>query len=266
MTADSAPTRPADLEALLGQLASRPSPAVLWYGSDGGRVELSGRVGENWIAKTANLLVDDLGLMPGDRVLLDPTPHWRTLVVAIAAWRLGAAVVLPDADTGEASDGEAVQVAVVQDRTGAEPAPAGPVAAGPGGAGEDRLVLAYPGLAMRLPAGALRDGDLDYCAEIRAHGDHWSGASRPAPREPALVGAGTDPVSFERLLQEATQRAAGLSPGAVVHVGAARWDATALTGVLAVWLAQGAVLLSDLASGPTLQRALAEERVGLSWS
>lgn len=266
MPVDSAHARPTDLEALLGQLASRPSPAVLWYGSDGGRVELSGRVGENWIAKTANLLVDDLGLMPGDRMLLDPTPHWRTLVVAAAAWRLGATVVLPAADTVGTPDEEAARLAVVQDRTGAEPAPEDTISPEVTAASKDRLVLAYPGLAMRLPAGAAQDGDLDYCAEIRAHGDHWSGASRPAAQDPALVGADAVPVSFERLLQEARQRAAELSPGIVVHVGAPRWDAASLTGVLSVWLAQGAVLLSDLAPGPSLDRALTEERVGLSWS
>lgn len=266
MPEDSAPARPADLEALLGQLASRPSPAVLWYGSDGGRVELSGRVGENWIAKTANLLVDDLGLVPGDRVLLDPMPHWRTLVVVIAAWRLGATVVLPSADTDRAVDGGAVQVAVVQDRTGAEPAPTVPASTEAAGSFEDRLVLAYPGLAMRLPEGVAEDGDLDYCAEIRAHGDHWSGASRPAAQDPALVASPGTPVSFERLLEQATERAAALRPGTSVHLGAIRWDAVSLTAVLAVWLAQGAVVLSDLAAGPSLDRALTEERVELSWS
>ena len=50
------------------------------------RVELSARVLENWVAKTANLLVEELDVEVGDPVLLALPAHWRTV-----AWRLALA-------------------------------------------------------------------------------------------------------------------------------------------------------------------------------
>lgn len=254
----------AEITRLLSRLAQRPTPAVVWYGSDGGRVELSGRVSENWVAKTANLLVDDLGMMPGDRVVLDPAVHWRTLVLAAAAWRVGACVVLPDASAVDHA-----QVSTVLDRTGAAP-DALPRTDGSAAAAEaqadDRLILAYPALAMRLPDEAgLEDGDIDYCAEIRSHGDHWSGASRPSPADPALEdGEGT--LSFAELQEAASARAADLPQTPVVHLDIAGWDRGGLTMLLAVWAAEGAAVLSDRSDAQALQRDLAAERVGLTAS
>lgn len=253
----------AEITGLLTRLAQRPTPAVVWYGSDGGRVELSGRVSENWIAKTANLLVDDLGLMPGDRVVLDPALHWRTLVLAAAAWRIGACLVLEPA-----ADGDARLLALL-DRTGAAddalPAPGGSAAAAAAEA-EDRLILAYPALAMRLPDDSvLEPGDIDYCAEIRAHGDRWSGASRPSDADAALE-TGEAALSFAELRGMAEDRAAELGSAPVVHMDAAGWDRDALVGLLAIWAAEGTAVLSDRPRDEALQRDLAAERVGLTWS
>ena len=41
------------------------SPRLTWYGPDSERVELSGRVLDNWVAKTSNLLQDELDAEPG---------------------------------------------------------------------------------------------------------------------------------------------------------------------------------------------------------
>lgn len=264
MPAQGASPRPdAEITGLLARLAQRPTPAVIWYGSDGGRVELSGRVCENWIAKTANLLVDDLGLMPGDRLVLDPAVHWRTLVLAAAAWRLGACVVLP------AGPAEVGQVSAVLDRTGAAPEvlprPEGSAAAAEATV-DDRLVLAYPALAMRLPDDVeLEDGDIDYCAEIRSHGDRWSGAGRPSAGDAAIEDRGAA-VSFAQLQDDAQDRASELGESPVVRLRIDGWDRSGLTGVLAVWAAGGAVVLTDRPDSEALQRDLAAERVGLTWS
>ena len=40
------------------------SPRLTWYGPDSERVELSGRVLDNWVAKTSNLLQDELDDRP----------------------------------------------------------------------------------------------------------------------------------------------------------------------------------------------------------
>ncbi|WP_144791528.1 TIGR03089 family protein [Kocuria palustris] len=258
-----APRTETEITRLLSRLAERPTPAVVWYGADGGRVELSGRVLENWIAKTANLLVDDLGMMPGDRLVLDPAVHWRTLVLAAATWRIGAVLALP----GAATTGQA-QVTAVLDRTGAgpeaRPRPEGSAEAA-GIEADDRLVLAYPGLALRLPeAEAASDGDIDYCAEIRAHGDHWPGAVRPRPADAALEDA-AGALDFAGLQEAAADRAAELPQAPVVHLDIDGWDRGSLVGLLAVWAAGGAAVLSDRPGSEALQRDLAAERVHLTW-
>jgi uncharacterized protein (TIGR03089 family) len=69
-------------------------PFVTWYDDRRGeRVELSYKTFDNWGAKTANLLVDELGAGPGDRVGAVLADHWQTLVVLAACWRAGAEVV-----------------------------------------------------------------------------------------------------------------------------------------------------------------------------
>ncbi|OFS72577.1 hypothetical protein HMPREF3167_07720 [Trueperella sp. HMSC08B05] len=73
--------------SLYASLATRgTSPALTWYDSDG-RLELSGKVLANHVAKIANYLRDEFGLQPGEHVALDLPLHWKTL-----AWALGALV------------------------------------------------------------------------------------------------------------------------------------------------------------------------------
>src|SRR5660398_217498 len=90
---------------------------VSWYGDGGERIELSGAVLENWVSKTANLLVEEFDAGPGVRVLVDLPPHWRTIVWAFAAWRVGACVVLPS-DASAPSSGVDVVVSDRPDRFG----------------------------------------------------------------------------------------------------------------------------------------------------
>lgn len=127
------------------------SPRLTWYGPDAERVELSGRVLDNWVAKTSNLLQDELDAEPGTRLRLDLPAHWKSLVLALAAWQLGMEVVL---------DAGAAELLAT-----ADPAPA----AAEGGY-EAVLAVALPALAMRW-AGGLPSGVVDFAAEVRAHGD-----------------------------------------------------------------------------------------------
>ena len=46
-------------------------PRLTWYGAGGERIELSGAVLANWVAKTTNLLVEEFDAGPGTRVVLD---------------------------------------------------------------------------------------------------------------------------------------------------------------------------------------------------
>ena len=65
-------------------------PFLTWYDDHRDeRIELSYRTFDNWVAKTANLLVDELGAEPGDRVGAVLVDHWQTPVVLAACWRAG---------------------------------------------------------------------------------------------------------------------------------------------------------------------------------
>ncbi|HET9005909.1 MAG TPA: TIGR03089 family protein, partial [Actinomycetes bacterium] len=72
-------------------------PFLTWYDDHRDeRIELSYRTFDNWVAKTANLLVDELGAEPGDRVGAALVDHWQTPVVLAACWRAGMGVVAID--------------------------------------------------------------------------------------------------------------------------------------------------------------------------
>jgi len=72
-------------------------PFLTWYDDRRGeRVELSFKTFDNWVAKTANLLVDELGAEPGDRVGALLVDHWQTPIVLAACWRAGVGVVALD--------------------------------------------------------------------------------------------------------------------------------------------------------------------------
>lgn len=147
------------------------SPRLTWYGPDSERVELSGRVLDNWVAKTSNLLQDELDAEPGTRLRLDLPAHWKSVILALAAWQLGMEVVFGDA--------EAELLAT------ADPGPA--AAEG----GFDAVVaVALPALAMRWN-GELPSGVLDYAAEVRSHGDFFMPHVDPeASRRAVLTSAG----------------------------------------------------------------------------
>src|SRR3712207_2384754 len=75
-------------------LAGDPAQPLLTYYDDGTgeRVELSGATLDNWVAKTANLLVDTYGLAPGDRAAVLLPPHWQTAAVLLGCWSAGLSV------------------------------------------------------------------------------------------------------------------------------------------------------------------------------
>lgn len=75
------------------------APFLTFYGdSSGERTELSYATFGNWVAKTANLLVEELELQRGDRVATLLGNHWTTAVVTFACWKAGCCVVPVDAD------------------------------------------------------------------------------------------------------------------------------------------------------------------------
>ena len=147
-----------------------PQPVLAWYG-EAARIELSGHVLANWVIKTIGHLDGELALAAGDELVLDLSPHWKRLVLALAAWSLGAST----RTAGDDSD----QVQVV-----ATDHPDSELAEG----ADEVLALQAVSLAPRY------DGELpplahDWLGEVRGSSDRlgvalpgWSGpAAAPEP-------------------------------------------------------------------------------------
>ena len=81
---------PTTLNRFFEKLSSQQTPALIWYSVNGERIELSGRVLMNWVDKSANLLVEECELEPGEDFDLQAPLHWRTIVLGLAALRVGA--------------------------------------------------------------------------------------------------------------------------------------------------------------------------------
>lgn len=158
--------RPRDVPTLLSALmASDPGrPRITWYGEDGERVELSARVLENWVAKTANLLVEEVDAEPGTPVWIGLPAHWRSAVWVLATYATGAVLVARPTDA----------LVVVSDDPPVAP-------------GRRAVAVALPALsrAARPPT----PGVLDYNAEVAGQGDVFSGTgpATPLPDVPRLV-------------------------------------------------------------------------------
>ena len=169
-------------ELLRRRVADDPSsPLVTFYDdATGERVELSARTFDNWVAKTANFLVDGLGAEPGGRVVLVLPPHWRTAVWLMACWSAGLLA-------------EPVDPASVRGRDAAEPigssAPYILAAAQEvlDEVADDVNADEVVGLSLHALGGPLADcppGVVDYADEVRGHGDRF--AAEAASAAPAL--------------------------------------------------------------------------------
>ncbi|MDG4793219.1 TIGR03089 family protein [Micromonospora sp. WMMD1082] len=165
-------------------IATDPNrPLLTWYDdATGERTELSGATLANWVAKTANLLVDELALGPDATAAVLLPPHWQSAAVLLGCWSAGLTV----ADR----PGEVDVLFAATDRT----AEADAWSAG------DRYALALHPFA--LPLREVPAGFADYVTEVRAHGDHFGAYPPGGPDHAALR-------------DRATTRAAelGISPG-----------------------------------------------------
>ncbi|MFG1887402.1 TIGR03089 family protein [Micromonospora sp. NPDC049051] len=151
-------------------IAADPTrPLLTWYDdATGERTELSGATLANWVAKTANLLVDEVAVGPGDVAGVVLPPHWQTAAVLLGCWSAGLTVV----DTP--GDVDVLFVAATRlDEADAW------------SAGERYVLALHP---FALPMREVPPGFADYTAEVRAHGDHFSPYAPAGPGEAALLG------------------------------------------------------------------------------
>lgn len=116
-------------QSVLGPLLSQPhQPRLTYYDAAGNRTELSTASLENWSAKVAGLLLDELGARPGDLVRIDLPPGWLHLPILLGAWWAGLIVTAADrpdavaAFVADGADAAADEVFVVSDHPLGAPA------------------------------------------------------------------------------------------------------------------------------------------------
>lgn len=188
-------------------VASDPGRPVITHYDDatGERTELSGATLDNWVAKTANLVVDSLGLGPGDEAAVWLPPHWQTAAVLLGCWATGLTVAYGEPSAAEAG----LAFASVEAVLAGAPATAG-----------DRYALGLAPMGAPLRE-APPEGWLDYVSEVRTHGDRYAGAPVAADTV-AWLDPGGAAVTQAALLDRARERAArlGIVPGSRVLIDA----------------------------------------------
>jgi uncharacterized protein (TIGR03089 family) len=218
------------IAALMNTLRSQDAtrPRLTWYGPGGERVELSGKVLDNWVAKTANFLADELDAGPGTAVQLDLPAHWRSLCWSLAGWLAGA--TLRFGANGPGGLGADVVATDHPERPR--------LAQGTGASGSGITVaVALGALDMRWP-GDLPDGTVDYAAEVRAHGDVFIPFAEPAGTGAAVEGTGSM-VTFAELLAGYASPVEG-AERVLLRAGALE---PVIREALGIWAAGGSVVL-----------------------
>lgn len=249
------PPVPRDTAGLLQLLTADPGrPRLTWYGDDGERVELSGAVLANWVAKTTNLLVEELDAGPGTRVGSDLPPHWRTVLWALATWRAGATLVVPaaapDEVPGEVPDDLPDEVPDDVDVLVTTSAPAAPTRAA-------LVVVTLAALARRAD-GPLPAGAVDAAAAVMTYADQLGWVPPGEPARAALTTTPEDPTSPVSHADLATWWSGEDAPRARVllapRTGVAGW----LRDVARVLAADGSLVLLSPARAARLAQDDAE--------
>jgi uncharacterized protein (TIGR03089 family) len=225
-------------------------PFLTWYDDRRGeRVELSFKTFDNWVAKTANLLVDELGAEPGDRVGVMLVDHWQTAVVLAACWRAGVGVVV--LEPGQTA--ERLVAAFVREELLAAAAPA------LGGTVRVALTADLLGRGRHDLAGAL-----PFARVVPAMGDHFLGGADP---EGGALEAGGEAATMAGLLRRAAALAArtGLTEADRMLSGLPLLSpAGATAGLLAPFAAGAGVVLAAGLEPDRFWKRVADERVALA--
>jgi uncharacterized protein (TIGR03089 family) len=230
--------------------AGGPRPFLTFLDeSTGERVELSYATFGNWLAKTANLIQDDLMAQPGERIAVSAPPHWITAVWAVAPLLTSVAV---DPWGDPASANTAVAYAGQEALEAARACPG------------ERLALSL--LPLGRPFDTVPDGFRDYSAEVRGHGDRFAPFDPPGPETAALVLP--DRVLTHGGLVDAAADSAqrsGLGEGdrLLVDARATRFDGADMIQWLYAPLCAGAsIVLVRGGDAEQLERIAATERTG----
>jgi uncharacterized protein (TIGR03089 family) len=238
-------------ERQIGRFGDKPF--LTWYDDHRDeRVELSYRTFGNWVAKTANLLVDELGAEPGDRVGAVLVDHWRTPVVLAACWRAGVGVVALDPGAPDPPADRLVAAFVWEEHLATA------------GAALQGTVVVAVGADLLGRGGHDLGRALSYARVVPSMGDVFDGG--PDPGGDALT-AGGERATMADLLERAAALADRTGLGEADRMLSGRSLLTAggaATGLLAPFACGAGVVLARRFDPARFWKRVADERVAVA--
>ncbi|UPG69903.1 TIGR03089 family protein [Gordonia hongkongensis] len=219
-------------DAIFAAVTDHSRPLLTYYDdSTGERTELSGATLGNWAAKTANYLVDEIGIIDGAFVGVDLPEHWQTAGILLGALWAGAEVHFDTPDDG-------MVLFTSRDRLDSYP-------------DVDEVVVASLD-PFALPLRDLPPGVGDYGSVVRVHGDQYSSRY---PVSATLEGAPIDEVLDDA---RATAEREGIGPGARVVSTRPWYSGDRVIAHLLAPLLAGGSLVHVSAASPERLAAIAE--------
>lgn len=213
------------LDRLLPAISNPAAPLLTYYDARSGeRIELSGTTTANWVAKTSNLLVDDLDAGPGTRIRIGLPTHWQSFVWLLSTWNVGATVVDHAADIG---------------------------VSGPDLVADEPVRLAASLRPLGGPFASAPAGFADIGLEVPGQGDHFEAFDRPTDNTPAVDLDGTA-LTHAQLLHAAAPDPRRL----IVQPGATARDARL---IVAACSGGGSLVVVTSAAADELTRIGAQE-------
>jgi uncharacterized protein (TIGR03089 family) len=251
------PTAPPGVAAAFAarRRADPAGPLLTFYDdATGERTELSATSLDNWVAKTANLIVDTVGGLAADEpVGVDLPTHWQSAVILLAVWTVGGDPRVAAGAGRAASPGPAAppRLAFVDERRLTADGAADRLR----GVGDVVALSLRPfGQPLSTPAGVLarsvRADVLDYAAEVPAHGDAFA-APAPPPGQATVT----------RLATRAAARWELTTTDRVLTTAGYESAAGLLAGLLAPLVAGASVVVCAGADPARLPRRIEVEKV-----
>lgn len=179
------------LKKILQELSRRQSPSLLWYAPDGERIELSGKVVDNWVSKSANLLEEELQVGPEDTVVFASQLHWKTLIISLAVLECGATarfidVSHPGADQVDQTELEHIVSSELELRTAKLLVTDRSSLVTRLSSDVEILAVALGALAPAFP-GELPAHAIDYAASVRMFADSFDAFGQPQGSDIAVA-------------------------------------------------------------------------------
>lgn len=158
---------------LLHSLAADMScPRITSYDEvTGARMDFSGQTLENWVAKIANFLLEELDLNEQTPILIDLPAGWQPCVLALGALAAGVPWTLAPAETAADSDADIAAVFLSPE---AIDSPALQDALADSSADLVAVTTDAFGRGVVETGGELAPGIIDFGPTVRFYGDHYS--------------------------------------------------------------------------------------------